>query len=215
MGEFGNAIKYLYSQFILRDVLSFITPGAILVFSALFLLCPEKIPHLISIHWLLYIPLFGVLYLVGFAVQCLGELFKIISFSPPDKYRWSREQRWNIFGTHWTRDKDTVWWNDYYKMIEEFWRLTGSDVEAHQRRERLIVLKQVCGNGFLSITIAGIFLGTSFCSLSWVKILIPSLVAFLLLGSLFWGQRVHVLRQYSREKIIIESRTENGKKRGV
>ena len=34
MGDIGSAIKYLYSQFILRDVLSFVTPGAIVVWIA-------------------------------------------------------------------------------------------------------------------------------------------------------------------------------------
>ena len=207
MGDIGNAIKYLYRQLILRDILSFVAPGALIVWSALYFFFPELLSY--SIHWLLYIPLFGVFYLVGFAVQCLGELFGVISFSPPDKYPWPIKQRLNIFGTRWTKDKDTVWWNDYYKMIEKFWRLTKYDEKAQQRRERLIVLKQLCGNGFLSILIAGFFLGTSFCSLSWVKILIPSLVAFFLFGSLFWGHRVHVLRQYSREEIIMSSRKGN------
>ena len=207
MGDIGNAIKYLYRQLILRDILSFVAPGALIVWSALYFFFPELLSY--SIHWLLYIPLFGVFYLVGFAVQCLGELFGILSFSPPDKYPWPRRERWNILnpiGVRWTKDKDNVWWNKYYKEMEEFWAKTKCDEDAQQRRERLIVLKQLCGNGFLSIIIAGIFLGTSFCSLSWVKILIPSLAAFFLFGSLFWGHRVHVLRQYSREKIIMSSR---------
>ena len=36
----GDAIKYLYSQFILRDVLSFVTPGAIVVLTAFSLFLP-------------------------------------------------------------------------------------------------------------------------------------------------------------------------------
>jgi len=212
MGDFGNAIKYLYREFILRDILSFVTPGAIIVMAVLYFFFSELLFPSYSIHWLLYIPLFGVFYLVGFAVQCFGEFLGIISFSPPDEYPWPLKQRWNILnpiGAHWTKDKDIVWWNKYYKKMEEFWKVTKSDEEAQQRRERLIVLKQMCANGFLSILIAGIFFGVSFCSFLCVKFLVVSVVAFLLTASLFWGYRVHVLRQYAREKIIVSSRQEN------
>ena len=217
MGDIGNAIKNLYDKFLLRDLLSFIIPGAIVVLAALLLFLPEQslwqrlealFEYSRDMHWLLYIPLFGVFYLVGFAVQCLGELFGVISSSPPDEYPWQLKQRWNILniGNRWTKDKDKIWWNEYYEKIEEFFEVTKSDEDAVQRRERLIVLKQMCGNGLLSIFIAGIFLGISFCSLSWVKILVPSLVTFSLFISLLWGHRVHVLRQYAREKIIVSSR---------
>ena len=42
MADFGYAIQYLYRQFILRDVLSSITPGAIVVSTAFLILLPES-----------------------------------------------------------------------------------------------------------------------------------------------------------------------------
>jgi len=202
MGEFGNAVKYLYQQFILRDVLSFVTPGAMVVFTALFLVYPQLLSY--SIHWLLYIPLFGVFYMVGFAVQCLGELFGVIHFSPPDKYPWPLSQRLNIFWSDWTRDKDEIWWVKYYKEVEKFYR-ANTDEGARQARERLIVLKQMCANGSLALLIAGVLLAFSFCPLSWVRLAVISLVTLVFLVSLFWGHRVHVLRQYAREKVLSKS----------
>ncbi len=82
----GDAIKYLYSQFILRDVLSFITPGAIVVFVATYLFYFELIDH--PIHWLLFIPLFGVCYIVGFALHCFKEFCKFLLFFPPPYIRF-------------------------------------------------------------------------------------------------------------------------------
>ena len=78
---------------------------------------------------------------------------------------------------------------------------------AQQRRERLIVLKQVCGNGFLSVCISGIFLLLIvFCPVLWIRFVVVAIVAFVLFVSLLWGHRVLVLRQDAREKIIISSR---------
>ena len=81
MGDIGNTIKYLYEKFILRDLLSFITPGAIIILIAFLLFLPEPslsqrldtvLKYSGDMHWLLYIPLFGLFYIVGFAVQCFG-----------------------------------------------------------------------------------------------------------------------------------------------
>ena len=86
MRDFGNVIKDLYEKFILRDILSFVTPGAIVVLTAFVLFIQEPtlrdnlekfFEYSRSMHWLLYIPLFGVFYTVGFAIQCFGEIIYI------------------------------------------------------------------------------------------------------------------------------------------
>ena len=205
MGDFGDAISNLYEKFILRDLLSFITPGAIVVLTALLLFLPigELFELSRSMHWLLYIPLFGLFFISGFAIQCAGEFLGIIHFSPPDKYHWDCKQRLKIllpFG--WSKEKDNMWWVNYYKDILNFWESTATDDTARQARERLIVLKQMCANGSLAIFIAGILLLVN----NWVHL--ASLVLFFivtasLLLSLFWGYRVHVLRQYAREQASI------------
>jgi len=41
VGDIGSAVNNLYRQFILRDVLSFITPGAIIVLMAFLLFLTE------------------------------------------------------------------------------------------------------------------------------------------------------------------------------
>ena len=83
MASFGDAIKYLYGKFILRDVFSFITPGAIIVLSGILLFNNNLNElHTIDIPWPLYIPIFGIFFLVGFATQCFGELVGVIRHTP-------------------------------------------------------------------------------------------------------------------------------------
>jgi hypothetical protein len=210
----GDAIKYLYSQFILRDVLSFITPGAIVTITALLLFLPAheiiRLSH--SIHWLLYIPIFGVFYIVGFAVQCLGELFGFIRFTPYGER--SCKKRFGIFSCKYVKNKESIiWWREEQEELTKFFEATAENEGAKQGQERLVVLKQMCGNGFIAIFIAGIFvLVYFFCPCTWVKIALGVLLAIVLLGSLFWGHRVHMLKQYTRERIFLERRQSQSQK---
>ncbi len=221
MGDIGSAIKYLYSQFILRDVLSFIMPGAIVVLTAFLLFLPEtcltqRLGTLFrfsrDMHWLLYIPLFGVFYVVGFALQCLGELFGFVRFSPYAEK--NRSKRWNMFRPSWDKNydkpkKSNMWWWDEHKKHADFFHAikgdTKDNADLRQGHERLVVMKQMCANGFLAIVIAGFLLAISYIPLLWVKLLLSiTLVVVPLLASLFWGHRVYVLRQYTRERITVD-----------
>ncbi len=215
MAGFGDAIKYLYEKFILRDLLSFVTPGAIVVLTAflLFLSKPCLTQGLDTLfkysqdmHWLLYIPLFGLFFMVGFAVQCFGEFLGLIHFSPPDEFSWPWRQRRQILRCkNWTKDKDDLWWVKYYKWEADFWQATERSETAQQGRERMVVLKQMCANGLWASLIAVVFLAIDWwCSWPYANLCVVSIVVLLLLASLFWGHRVHVLRQHAREKVIID-----------
>lgn len=198
MGGFGDAIKYLYSQFILRDVLSFITPGAIIVWTVLYRFFPELLDK--NISWILYIPIFGLIFVIGFAVQCFGEIIGVIFTQ--DLAESSFKQRLGFFRCNWIKKTEHLqWWRKRYQAtVRQLKILQDNNYEkrewARQSRERLVVLKQMCGNCFLAITLAAITLGISYCPVFWLKItLIIMLIAFPLLASLYWGHRVHVLRQ--------------------
>lgn len=215
----GDALKYLYSQFILRDVLSFITPGAIVVLTAFLLLMPEQclsqrldtlFKYSRDMHWLLYIPLFGVFYIVGFAVQCFGEIIDIIRFTPGGRGSWS--QRLNIFCCKWNRDyenagkpnnKSNIWWWNDHERDADFFEATERNEGAQQGRERLVVLQQMCANGFLAIVTAVFLSAINIFNWSLWLILI---VAIPISASLFWGYRIHVLRRFTRETIAINRR---------
>jgi len=223
MGDIGSAIKYLYSQFILRDVLSFVTPGAIVVLAALLLLVPEpsliySIKKLIyysrEMHWLLYIPLFGLFYVVGFAVQCFGEMFGVITYTPYAKK--SCGKRFSMLWCNWKKDwenahkpwnKSNFWWWEEAEETSEFFEAMSGNEKVLQGHERLVVLKQMCANNFVAIIVA-IIIAVFFWIIrhfdwsSWFMLLavVPLLV------SLFWGHRVHLLKQYTREKVAMKRR---------
>jgi len=209
MGGFGDAIKYLYSQFILRDVLSSITPGAVVVLTTFLILLLEPtlkdslgklFEYSHNMHWLLYIPLFGVFYIAGFAIECLGRILGLIRIHPFDKS--DLRERLKVFCPSW--GKDDPLWKNWRKAQEE-----ELDVEkaikqeekdwAQPTRERLIVLKQMCSNGALAIVIAGVFLFIpkllliKFHASSEVTLIVSmvviSMVVVSLLASLYWGYR--------------------------
>jgi hypothetical protein len=223
----GDAIKYLYSQFILRDVLSFITPGAIVTIAALLLFFPAHVILCVShsIHWVLYIPIFGVFYMVGFALQCFGDLIGFIRFTPYGQNERSRGKRWRMFCCNFTRHydkkyykKSNIWWwreeealsKFYDKADEEIDKETGKGEGVKQGHERMVVMKQMCANGFMAILVAGVFIAVNLCPWEYANTVIVSLVAFLLFASLLWGYRVHMLKQYTRERVFMDRRRGQG-----
>jgi hypothetical protein len=218
----GDAIKYLYSQFILRDVLSFITPGAIVTIAALLLfLHPHEIIYLSrSIHWIIYIPIFGVFYMVGFAIQCLGDLIGFIRFTPYGEDKRSFGRRRGIFSCKYVTNRESIiWWQEEEKELSKFYdkvdkeidKNTGKGEGIKQGHERMVVMKQMCANGFMAIFIAIIFILVYFyCPWIWINITLGVLLAIVLLGSLFWGYRVHMLKQNTRETIFMKRRKGQG-----
>jgi len=224
MGGFGDTIKYLYEKFILRDLLSFITPGAIVVLTAFVLFLPEPclsqrldtlFEYSREMHWLLYIPLFGLFFMVGFAIQCFGEMMGYIHTSR--KYVSCCRQRCKIFYFRkWrTDDNDSIiWWVEAHKEDVEFNKHieTYNKKWAQQQDERLVVLMQMCINSFQAIIVAVIFLIVDYyCRWNYANVFIVSLTSVLILLSLFWGYRVHLLRQDTMRKAILHEPM-NGKK---
>lgn len=206
MGDVADTIKYLYEKFILRDVLSFVTPGALVVLTA-FLFIPDptvggRFQRLISdlqqISWVFYILLFGLFFAVGFAIQCLGEFFGIVYFTPRGQSTWS--QRLSIFSTQRVLAAQSWWWAEDDEQIVKFHEEKDSNYArcewAIQWRERRVITKQLCANNFLAIAIIAIIIGINqFTQIQTFSFAFVSVLVFVLLFSLYWGYRVQVLRQ--------------------
>ena len=133
----GDVIKYLYTQFILRDVLSSVAPGAIVILTAFLILLPEPtleanleklFEYSRNMHWLLYIPLFGVFYMTGFAIECLGRLLGLIRSNPLDKNNFW--ERLRVFYPGW-EDEDNPLSNKWQKA-----QAKKVDVEKDLKQER-------------------------------------------------------------------------------
>jgi hypothetical protein len=207
MSGFSDAVKYLYSQFILRDVLSFITPGVIVILTAVYVF-DESFSSL-SIHWLFYIPLFGIAFVIGFAIQCFGEIIGFVSFRPNIKITCVDKMK--ILFCRWREPEDNrCKWNDpenplgmkkAYEEDQDFWKAVKGDEDKKQGRERVVVLTQMCINNALALFITGItyaiYHGSSFAAQ-----VVEYIWLVIFIASLFWGHRVHVLRRFNREETI-------------
>jgi hypothetical protein len=83
MQGIGEAIKHFYEEFIFRDVLGYVTPGTILIGCVLLLYYKDPtvvINTLSAIPVLLYIPIFGIAFVVGFALENLGEMLHVLKW---------------------------------------------------------------------------------------------------------------------------------------
>lgn len=83
MQGIGEAIKYFYEDFVFRDVLGYVTPGTILLSCVLLLYYkdPSAVINILKdIPFLAYIPAFGFAFIVGFALENLGEMLGVLKW---------------------------------------------------------------------------------------------------------------------------------------
>jgi hypothetical protein len=186
MSDLSDTIKGFYSDFILRDLLSFVTPGAIGVGTFIYALSNFGIgvryiqPHFLVLINLIpifgWILLFGLFYVVGIGLQLIREKIPGLEFPPIEyrnKYRRNDEQIKKV--------------NDDLTLVngkEEFIRTFGCDelfrnskyyaefrlpfirktqpirersFDAERKtEERFIVIMQASGNSAIAFSIAAI-----------------------------------------------------------
>jgi len=121
-----------YTNFILRDLLAKITPGSI-IFSTLFVISSKDsssfVEFISDLTFWSSIILLGILWITGIAVQGLGEILVWIRYFP--------------------KDID----NRTFQEIRLEFLKRASDGQK-QENERIIVIKEACGNTYVAIVIA-------------------------------------------------------------
>lgn len=197
--------KDLYDKFIMRDLLSFVAPGAIVLLAVLLLWwpAPNVYNFFQNLHWwLLFIVFLPVTFIIGFAVQCFGEIVGCIWFSTfesPNKAKCTN--RYRPLWRQWIgKAAEYEWWKKHleeWKTFRKQQQQKDRDGEVERREaERLVVLTQMCANAFFAALFAGVAYLFSIVfrvpsPASWV---LTVLYAFLLIVSLLWGHRVHMLK---------------------
>src|SRR5829696_5713784 len=81
MQGIAEAIKYLYQQFILRDVVAYVAPGTILAACLLrvhFRGLEPAVLFVEGIPKIAYVPIYGLLFTLGFGIQNFGELIGLL-----------------------------------------------------------------------------------------------------------------------------------------
>ncbi|MFC1989505.1 hypothetical protein ACFLVW_02925, partial [Chloroflexota bacterium] len=164
--------------------------------TATYLLSPEMFSR--HIPWPLYIPLFGVFYIAGFAIECLGRIFGLIQIHRLDKSHFL--ERLRIFYPSWEDKDDTLkknWIKHQEEEVDVENTIQGNE-SVQLTRERLIVLKQMCAAGSLAVFIAGVFLTIKLLLLKFqvspevtfiASMVVVGIAVVLLLASLYWGYR--------------------------
>jgi len=178
MPEVNSLVEALYNNFLLRDLSAKIVPGAVVLTAALYGSSAAKLLDslVVQVGWPSVLILAGLAWVVGFAVQDLGETLRIIRHHPPSydasEYRYSRRIR--------------------FKQVA-----TPSE---SQQVERYAIIKEASGNGATAIFLSvGVFAIRSFLSIDLTVDGPLALQGFLLLvlaSALMHANRSHAHKQY-------------------
>ncbi|HEV8426527.1 MAG TPA: hypothetical protein VGQ41_01350 [Pyrinomonadaceae bacterium] len=195
MQGIGEAIKYLYQQFILRDVVAYVAPGTVIAACLLrvYLGGLEPAVNFIrAIPTIAYVPIYGLLFTMGLGIQHLGEMIKVLKNHDRknDEDRFINLQRFHRAVLLGHVDQS----NDYAETME-------------RTRERIEVKKYACGNIAIAIVMGTILilLAKSFPNGASWAILVTGAI---LVGSLLLAHRHHMKHVKIWENGAIEPRKE-------
>jgi len=195
MSDFSDFFESFYSKFILRDIAAKVTPGLIFVFSiaASASSVASVFAYMAAMSLWVWVSLYAVAWIAAFAVQSFAEKASLIRYFP-----------------------SSVVQSEFYDVQIEFARICSSDEK--QQRERFVVIKEACGNSYVSLTIATLILilgaiieasfnGTAFWPWAWQashRVLLPILV---LAGTIVFLRKmhfIHVEREFLFMKRVLE-----------
>ena len=175
--DLKDAFDAFYRRFVLRDLLGKIIPGeiAILSFGAAFGGVLNTNTLFDSLSFGVWLGVMGLAWLVGFAVQSLGEALHLIAYYP----------RASLFREIFSNDM-FVTWTDALARIQQMRNLTdvrallaqvrfksdsefyqywnplqahlADNAEGRQAIERMVVIKEACGNGYISLLVSWLIL---------------------------------------------------------
>jgi hypothetical protein len=180
MQGIGEAIKYLYQQWILRDIVAYVTPGTILGACILKIVLDggSVFGFVRGIPAIAYVPIYGLLFATGLAVQNFGEMVRVL---------------WDY-----RRDVPRVKYSDEWARFDELRRFhqvacnkVEYDDQLERTRERIEVKKYASGNITLAALISLVLISVS-------KILPNSghwpaaVVGLVLIGSLWRAHRTEL-----------------------
>lgn len=179
MQGIGEAIKYLYQQFILRDVVAYVAPGTVVAACLLrvYLGGLEPAVNFIrTIPTIAYVPIYGLLFTMGLGIQHFGEMIRVLKNHERknDEERFNKLQEFHRAVLLGQADQR----NDYAETLE-------------RTRERLEVKKYACGNIAIAIVMGTILilLAKSSPNAAGWAILVTGAV---LVGSLMLAHRHHM-----------------------
>ena len=136
MDDLKTFFDSFYDRFVLRDFFGKVIPGSILLFSVTLSLSsfPVVLFYLNNLNIYLWIFLVGVGWITGFTIQSFGDRLKLVRYFSGD-IKQENERKHN------------------YKTQQDFYDSEPS-APIRQTYERLIVIKEACGNSYVSLIIS-------------------------------------------------------------
>lgn len=134
MSEAENIFNAFYSKFVLRDFFGKIIPGSIILLSVAIALTSlsNTLTFIIRMSGWMWLFATGFSWISGFAVQSLGEGW-LIRYYPRNK-RLTRQQ--------------------FYEILIRFDQRSVSSPIERQQVERIVVIKEACGNSYVALGIS-------------------------------------------------------------
>lgn len=160
MQGIADAIKYLYQEFILRDVVAYVTPGAIVLAVVVWVVFDtgDAVKIVRDIPKIAYLPLYGVVFVIGLGLENLGEMLH------PLRFHNRRENFDNPANAR--RHQRLLEDSDHFRVLQELHRVAAGHTEPcagygsslERTRERITVKKYASGNMAIAILVSMILI---------------------------------------------------------
>lgn len=185
MQGIAEAIKYLYQQFILRDVVAYVAPGAVLAGSILKVLLGTQgaVAFLKDIPTIAYLPIYGALFMTGLAMENLGEMVGLLRFHNRRSHMKCLDDK------------------KHFEVLQKFHRFSSAKGDADKNdgygswlertRERITVKKYASGNFVVAILISMILIFVTKLRPPELRLWATAFVGVILIASLLrahWHQ---------------------------
>ncbi len=174
MSDLSNLFNALYSQFVLRDFFGKIVPGFLLIMSIAISLTSlrETNEYLKSMSGWMWVLTGGISWIGGFMIQSFGESVKLFRIFPK-----------------------TLSFSDFFRKLIRFEMLSKTIQVGQGDLERLVVIKEACGNSYIALIIASLILLLNALFNKSQTIVINSfqliLIACTILFSIYFLRRMH------------------------
>jgi hypothetical protein len=172
--EMKGIFDSLYDKLILRDIFGKVVPGTLLISAVVVSLSgPDVTYQLIDkMTFVLWMAVIGFAWLIGFALQYIGERLRLLRTHPPG--RDSSETR-----------------QAFYPKWAKFQRLATDYEKLHA--ERLNVIKEACGNASISLLLTSLVFCAKLIKDGNMKSLIALLFVGFVLAIAFCLWRMHII----------------------
>lgn len=224
MGDLKTLFDALYERFLLRDLFGKTVPGLILLFfaSTAYSNVNATLTLLKDLSFFGGLIAIGVGWIAGFALQALGEWRRLILYYPKESSAVRSPSSWiaqslldGMSGERFNLDeymeklskskndselilKEYVFGDDkdWYQFVNLFEVAIGDNVTAKQARERMVVIKEACGNTYLSLLSSLLFVFFIWTTLPWEGCLILTILVISGMILLCRMHFIHVQREY-------------------